>query len=152
MRKKEFAVIITVLALCLGTAACGGSSAAQKTQSAQQTAAISAADSTQTAAPAATTAPAVTKAPAATKAPTATKAPAATKAPTATKAPAATAATAQKYIGQPVSALYAAIGHPSSSDYAPSCLGDGDDGNLYYNGFVVYTYRENGVENVTAVG
>jgi hypothetical protein len=47
--------------------------------------------------------------------------------------------------------LYAAIGSPVSSDYAPSCLGDGDDGNLYYEGFTVYTYRENGEETVTYV-
>ena len=40
---------------------------------------------------------------------------------------------------------------PESSDYAPSCLGEGEDGNLYYDGFVVYTYRENGTETVEYV-
>ena len=54
---------------------------------------------------------------------------------------------AEGYIGQSVSGLYAAIGYPQYSDYAPSCLGEGgEDGNLYYDGFIVYTYRENGVE------
>ena len=36
----------------------------------------------------------------------------------------------------------AAIGAPESSDYAPSCLGPGEDVNLYYDGFTVYTYRD----------
>lgn len=52
------------------------------------------------------------------------------------------------YVDQPIEDLIAVIGEPESSDYAPSCLGDGEDGMLYYDGFVVYTYRENGVETV----
>lgn len=59
--------------------------------------------------------------------------------------------TAQKYVGSSVGALYAAIGSPKSSDYAPSCLGDGEDGQLYYTGFTVATYREGGSETVNAV-
>ena len=56
---------------------------------------------------------------------------------------------AEGLVGKDISALYAAIGYPSYSDYAPSCLGEGgEDGNLYYDGFIVYTYRENGVESV----
>lgn len=58
---------------------------------------------------------------------------------------------AEGYMDQSVSSLYAAIGKPTSSDYAPSCLGDGDDGELYYNGFVVYTYREGESETVIYV-
>lgn len=60
-------------------------------------------------------------------------------------------ATAAGYVGADVSALYAAIGRPASSDYAPSCLGTGEDGNLYYDGFTVYTYRENGSEIIQYV-
>ena len=60
-------------------------------------------------------------------------------------------AKAQTLIGQPVSALYAAIGYPNGSSYASSCDGPGDDGELYYDGFTVYTYRENGSEKITAV-
>lgn len=60
-------------------------------------------------------------------------------------------ATAAGYVGSDVSALYAAVGRPASSDYAPSCLGSGEDGNLYYDGFTVYTYRENGSETVQYV-
>lgn len=48
--------------------------------------------------------------------------------------------------------LIAAIGEPESSDYAPSCLGEGEDGNLYYDGFTVYTYRDtDGQETVNYV-
>lgn len=65
-------------------------------------------------------------------------------------APAETASleTALKYVGKDVSKLYAAIGKPNSSEYASSCIGDGEDGLLYYNDFTVTTYRENGKETV----
>lgn len=57
-------------------------------------------------------------------------------------------ALAKSCIDKPVAALYALIGQPNSSDYAPSCMGDGEDGNLYYDGFIVYTYREGDTESV----
>ena len=61
-------------------------------------------------------------------------------------------AAAAACIGKSVSALYAAVGMPNWSDYAPSCLSEGgEDGNLYYDGFTVYTFRENGAEEVTYV-
>lgn len=43
----------------------------------------------------------------------------------------------------PVSELYAAIGQPiSTPDYAPGCIEpDSEDGELHYDGFVVYTVR-----------
>ena len=41
--------------------------------------------------------------------------------------------------------------HNAIDGDARSCLGDGDDGNLYYEGFTVYTYREDGEETVTYV-
>ena len=89
--------------------------------------------------------------------PTAEPAPEPTPEPTPapTEAPAMSAeekkAIAEGYIDRDVEELYAAIGEPEYSDYAPSCLGEGDDGNLYYDGFIVYTYRENGTETVTYV-
>ncbi len=47
---------------------------------------------------------------------------------------------AEGLIGRPVSELYAAIGEPLSAEYSPSCLDlDTDDGELTYDGFVVYT-------------
>lgn len=49
---------------------------------------------------------------------------------------------AQALIDSDVSALYEAIGEPYDSMYASSCLGEGEDGELYYDGFTVYTYRD----------
>ena len=60
-------------------------------------------------------------------------------------------ALAESCIDKPVAELYALIGEPDSADYAPSCLGDGEDGNLNYGDFVVYTYREGDEEVVTYV-
>ena len=59
---------------------------------------------------------------------------------------------AKEFEGAPLEDLIAAIGEPLSSDYAPSCLGEGEDGNLYYDGFTVYTYRDvDGTEVVNYV-
>ena len=60
-------------------------------------------------------------------------------------------AIAKDYIDSPVEDLIAAIGEPADRDYAPSCMGSGDDGNLYYDGFIVYTYREGDSEVVIDV-
>lgn len=50
--------------------------------------------------------------------------------------------TARGLIGHPVGELYAAVGQPISSDYAPGCLEpDSEDGELIYSGFTVYTVR-----------
>lgn len=62
-----------------------------------------------------------------------------------------TKSAASKYVGKDVSQMIAAIGAPVSKSYASSCLGAGDDGVLRYNGFTVYTYRENGKETVQSV-
>ena len=52
-------------------------------------------------------------------------------------------------IGEDVSLLYEAIGEPSGSSYAPSCIGGtGEDGELYYEGFYVATYRNGDKEIV----
>lgn len=63
----------------------------------------------------------------------------------------ATKETAMSFIGKNISELYAAIGRPSGSDYASSCMGDGEDGELFYDGFTVYTYREGDTETVQDV-
>lgn len=57
-------------------------------------------------------------------------------------------ALAESCIDKDISELYALIGEPASSEYAPSCLVEGEDGALYYDGFVVYTTREGDVETV----
>ena len=62
--------------------------------------------------------------------------------------PKASKETASAYIGRSVSSLISAIGEPKGRDYAPSCLGDGEDGELLYDGFTVYTYRTSGGEIV----
>ena len=111
--------------------------------------ACSAPASSPTAAPTAAPAPEATSAPAETPAPTA--APTAEPTPEPTRSPEELKAIAEGYIDEPVEELFKAIGKPQSSDYAPSCLGDGEDGNLYYDGFTVYTYRENGEETVSYV-
>ena len=60
---------------------------------------------------------------------------------------------AESCIDKSLEELIALIGEPESADYAPSCLnpGVGEDGNLYYEGFVVYTYREGNSETVQYV-
>lgn len=58
---------------------------------------------------------------------------------------------ARACIDQDVAALYAAIGEPEDSSYAPSCIGAGEDGELYYEGFTVATYREGEKEIVRDV-
>lgn len=64
-------------------------------------------------------------------------------------------AAAQACIGKSVDELYEAIGEPPmGSDYAPSCMGvekGGEDGELYYDGFTVATYREGDSETVSDV-
>ena len=54
-------------------------------------------------------------------------------------------------IGRPVQELFAVVGEPNAADYAPSCLGPGEDGELCYDGFTVYTYREGDKEVVEDV-
>ena len=58
---------------------------------------------------------------------------------------------AESYIGKEVSELYDAIGEPGSVSYASSCLDSGEDGELVYNGFTVYTYKEGDSEVVQNV-
>lgn len=52
---------------------------------------------------------------------------------------------------QSVTVLFSAVGRPVDSNYAPSCLGPGEDGELYYEDFTVYTYREGDSEVVMDV-
>jgi len=60
-------------------------------------------------------------------------------------------ALAESCIDKPLVDLIALVGEPDSSEYAASCAGDGEDGVLMYDGFVVYTYREGEEEKVTYV-
>lgn len=77
--------------------------------------------------------------------------PAASAEPAQEAAPSA-ADTAKALEGESVDELIAAIGEPlSREDYAPSCLGDGEDGIWHYDGFDVYTYRVGDSESVYSV-
>ena len=58
---------------------------------------------------------------------------------------------AEDLIGEDVSKLYEAIGEPNDSSYAGSCLGPGEDGELHYDGFTVYTYKEDDSEIIQNV-
>jgi len=58
---------------------------------------------------------------------------------------------AEQFLDKSVQELYAVIGEPESSNYVPSCLGRGEDGELCYDGFTVYTYKEDDREVVTGV-
>ncbi len=56
--------------------------------------------------------------------------------------------TAAGLIDSSVQELFDAIGEPLDSRYASSCLGEGEDGELYYDGFTVYTYRDSAGETI----
>ena len=56
--------------------------------------------------------------------------------------------TALTFVDQDAAALISAIGEPLETQYEASCSGPGDDGVWTYDGFTVYTYRENGVETI----
>ena len=58
---------------------------------------------------------------------------------------------ALELIGEDADKLIDALGEPLERNYAPSCLGDGEDGELVYEGFTVYTYREGTRETVKDV-
>lgn len=63
-------------------------------------------------------------------------------------------ALATECIDQSVAVLYEKVGQPVSSDYVPSCLdpdGGAEDGELAYQGFIVYTYRKGDTETVVDV-
>lgn len=58
---------------------------------------------------------------------------------------------AKSFLDKDAEDLIKELGEPLERNYAPSCLGDGEDGELVYEGFLVYTYREDGRETVIDV-
>lgn len=58
---------------------------------------------------------------------------------------------ALSFVNKDAAALIEALGEPLERSYAPSCLGSGQDGELRYEGFTVYTYREGDRETVKDV-
>ena len=125
---KKMIVMLLALVLLLGLCACG------KEEAAPTEPVITAQPKVEAAAPVEETA-----------APTA----APTEVPTEAAPAADQKSLAESCVDKDISELYALIGEPASSEYAPSCLVEGgEDGSLYYDGFVVYTTREGDVETV----
>ena len=59
---------------------------------------------------------------------------------------------AKGYVDKPLSELQAEIGEPVSSSYVSSCLiPGGEDGELHYDGFTVYTVKSGDSETVQDV-
>ena len=59
---------------------------------------------------------------------------------------------AQEYIDRPLEELIDAIGEPISSAYGPSCLiPGGQDGQLQYDGFWIYSVKDGEMETVKDV-
>ena len=130
---KRSLVLLLLLALLALTAACGDQTieTAEPTEPAQET--VQETESTQETEPPAETEPAEEAEPAQAEAPSVDE----------------QIALVQGLIDQPVDQLYEAIGQPNDSAYASSCIGEGEDGELYYDGFTVYTYRDtDGSESV----
>ena len=127
--KKIFAVLLA-MTLLFSLTACGGKEEPAPTEA-------PAAPVEETPAPVSTEAPAVTE-------PEPTEEPAVEEEPSIMEL-------AESFAGGEAADMIAAIGEPISTDYAPSCLGSGEDGILEYADFLVYTYRENGSERVDTV-
>ncbi|WP_322201613.1 hypothetical protein [Acutalibacter intestini] len=112
-----------------------------------------------TAAPDPTTAPTIEPTPkptsVSTPAPTPVPTPEPTPAPTPEPTPEPTPVppSPYDYVGVDINTFYSVFGYPNDSAYGPSCMGDGEDGLLYYSGYVVVTYRDSdGNETVLSVG
>ena len=59
---------------------------------------------------------------------------------------------AKSYVDKPLSELQAKLGEPVSSSYVSSCLiPGGEDGELHYDGFTVYTVKSGDSETVQDV-
>ena len=59
---------------------------------------------------------------------------------------------AKGYVDKPLAELQAEIGEPLSSSYVSSCLiPGGEDGELHYDGFTVYTVKSGDSETVQDV-
>lgn len=131
---------IAILMLCLTVLLCGCGSEPAETTAPK--------------APAETTAPAVSTTAPETTAPETTTVPETTAAETVEETEPVDEARvlAESCIDKSVEELYKLIGEPDSADYAPSCLDEnGEDGILYYENFIVYTYREGDTETVSFV-
>ncbi len=60
-------------------------------------------------------------------------------------------ALAESFVDRDAALLLEELGEPLERNYGPSCLGDGEDGEWSYEGFIVYTYRDGDREKVVDV-
>ena len=150
--KKRFLSLALVLLLALSFCACGSPS---QPAPGAETPAPTSAPAPETQAPAPTAAP-VTEAPAPEAPVTRPALPDAGLHPSESPAAeseelAARRELARSFLEKDAAELIEALGEPLERTYAPSCLGSGQDGELRYEGFTVYTYREGDRETVKDV-
>ena len=143
MKYRNILFAAAILALCLMLCACGAQSAAPAASpSAEPTADVTPEDSAEPSAePEAS--------PASSSAPAATLPDAVLKADPDAESEALK--TAKSFKNKGLKELVAAIGEPVSETYVASCLGPGEDGELSYEGFKVYTYRDEKGETVLEI-
>ena len=145
-RLNRFLCFVLLAVTVLSLAACGS----KKTPDNQPDATTSGvASSGQAGEPSEAQVPAVTEAPSSKNPPTSIEAGVPADAHAAT--PEELKAIAEAFIDRDVSELFEAIGEPVDSSYESSCLGPGQDGELVYDGFTVYTYKEGDSEVVRVV-
>lgn len=58
---------------------------------------------------------------------------------------------AKSFIGKEYKDFVDEFGEPNSCDYVPSCLGDGEDGQMEYEGFIVTTYKDGDLEIINDI-
>lgn len=131
--KRTYAVIL-LLALLLSLAACGAPAVSEPEEEAPQLTSVLPGASSQNAPAAPTEAPKETPVPE----------------PDEKSQIAETVAKVKKMKGQPVANLIELLGEPISRDYSSSCLIEGGkDGQLVYDGFIVYTLvQKDGTETI----
>lgn len=141
---KRIIVILCTLCLLALLAGCGAEQSVPETAGPAQTAEPAAPAAQETAPEEAAQEPAQPEAPSETE-----EAPAQPETPAGTE-PAAPEGLelALSLTGQETAGLLDALGEPLSQSYEASCSGPGDDGIWQYDGFIVFTYRENGTETI----
>ena len=152
--KKDFLLAALCLLCALLLIGCGSSAPAATPAPAETAAAVESAAPVETEAPAETPAPSAEPEPEPSTEPVATRPDAGLVRDTkASPSPSeALFELAKGYVDKPLAELQAEIGEPVSSNYVSSCLiPGGEDGELHYDGFTVYTVKSGDSETVQDV-